>query len=177
MHYILPVYSHIFKFFGAVLGNSENCAALMRAGFPILVYPGGSREVMRKVNDTPYSLFWNDRTGFARMAIQHGYRIVPVASVGSDDMLAHIADIPGIDSLFTLVGWLMRWFGDKRVNQTFPLVIPRPFHLQRFYISSAPPIHTDHYNCDDCIVSFSLYVMFRKTRLPCAMRLGKHCWI
>ena len=35
-----------------------------------------------------------ERTGFARMAIEYGYTIVPVASVGMEEMLKVVHDIP-----------------------------------------------------------------------------------
>jgi 1-acyl-sn-glycerol-3-phosphate acyltransferase len=77
------------------------------------------------------------RTGFASMAIEHGYTIIPDASVGPEEMMMIVADVP--------VGWLARLFGDKRVDQTVPLIIPRPYNLQRVYISSGEPIRTGHY--------------------------------
>lgn len=55
---------------------------------------------MRKSGDEPYTLFWKERTGFARMAIQHGYSIVPVASVGLEEMIHIACDIPGTPKPF-----------------------------------------------------------------------------
>ena len=37
--------------FGAVDGTRENCAALMREGESILVYPGGAREVFKRKSE------------------------------------------------------------------------------------------------------------------------------
>ena len=65
-------------------GTPENCAALMQQGESILVFPGGSREVMRRKNDG-YALFWKQRTGFVKMAVAHGYDILPFASVGPNE--------------------------------------------------------------------------------------------
>ena len=63
-----------------VLGSPEYCAALMEAGQHILVFPGGGREVMRRKGEA-YQLIWKQRTGFARLAIEHGYDIIPFGSV------------------------------------------------------------------------------------------------
>lgn len=46
--------------------------------------PGGGREVMKN-KDELYQLVWRQRTGFARMAMQNGYDIIPFAAVGADD--------------------------------------------------------------------------------------------
>ena len=46
--------------------------------------PGGGREVMKN-KDELYQLVWKQRTGFARMAMQNGYDIIPFAAVGADD--------------------------------------------------------------------------------------------
>jgi 1-acyl-sn-glycerol-3-phosphate acyltransferase len=56
----------------------------MKQNQHILVYPGGTREVCKRKGEA-YQLIWKDRTGFARMAIQHGYDIVPIVNVGGDD--------------------------------------------------------------------------------------------
>jgi 1-acyl-sn-glycerol-3-phosphate acyltransferase len=82
------------RYFGTVVGSPEVCSELMDKGEPILVFPGGAREVLRNKQDDPYTLFWGEvyrsflsqRTGFARMAIKHNYKIVPVASVGISEM-------------------------------------------------------------------------------------------
>ena len=51
----------------------------------ILVFPGGGREVMKNKGEE-YKLVWKERTGFARMAMEHGYDIIPFASVGADEI-------------------------------------------------------------------------------------------
>jgi 1-acyl-sn-glycerol-3-phosphate acyltransferase len=55
----------------------------MRQGELVMVFPGGSREV-NKLKNERYKLVWKNRLGFARLAIQHGYPIVPFASVGAE---------------------------------------------------------------------------------------------
>jgi hypothetical protein len=96
-----------------------------------------------------YQLIWKDRTGFARMAVEHGYRIIPFAAVGAEecyDILIDSNDIMGSG----LVKWLKttalgsKFIGDG--EQLFPLsrglglsMIPRP---ERFYYSFGEPIET-----------------------------------
>lgn len=82
-HFQIPGWGPLLERFGAVDGTPENCKALMESGQHVLVFPGGGREVaMRKGEE--HRLVWKQRTGFARMAIAHGYDIIPFASAGCD---------------------------------------------------------------------------------------------
>jgi 1-acyl-sn-glycerol-3-phosphate acyltransferase len=83
-HFAIPGWRDLLTSLGAVRGTRENCAELMRAGEPVLVFPGGAREVFKRRSQR-YQLLWGDRLGFARMAIEHGYPVVPFAAVGADD--------------------------------------------------------------------------------------------
>jgi 1-acyl-sn-glycerol-3-phosphate acyltransferase len=69
---------------GGVPGTRENCAVLLAAGEPVLVFPGGGREVYKRRNER-YQLLWGKRIGFARMAIAAGCPIVPFGAVGAED--------------------------------------------------------------------------------------------
>lgn len=84
LHFKVPVWGRSLLEHGAVPGTPENCTALMESGQHIVVYPGGAREVMKNRGEE-YRLVWKRRTGFARMAMQHGYDIVPFAAIGADD--------------------------------------------------------------------------------------------
>lgn len=84
LHFKIPVWGRSLLEYGAVPGNPENCSALMESGQHIVVYPGGAREVMKNKGEE-YRLVWKQRTGFARMAMQHGYDIIPFAAIGADD--------------------------------------------------------------------------------------------
>ena len=72
---------------GAVRGARANCRALLAAGEAVLVYPGGGREVAKRKGEEN-RLTWKRRTGFARMAIEHQYPVVPFASLGADFLFA-----------------------------------------------------------------------------------------
>ncbi|MDQ8037042.1 MAG: lysophospholipid acyltransferase family protein [Pedobacter sp.] len=85
LHFDIPGWGHKLLEFGAVPGTPENCTALMQAGEHIIVYPGGAREVMKNKGEE-YRLVWKRRTGFARMAMQNGYDIIPFAAIGADDV-------------------------------------------------------------------------------------------
>ena len=74
-----------------VRGTRDNVRALMRDRQTILVFPGGSREVNKR-RGQQYQLLWRERIGFARLAIEHAYPIVPFAAVRADDMLDVVVD-------------------------------------------------------------------------------------
>jgi hypothetical protein len=70
----------------------------MKHGFPSLVFVGGYNEIMRKHTEPPYDLYWSQRTGFAKLAIENNAIIIPVAFVGNAENIIHFSDIP--------LGWL-----------------------------------------------------------------------
>src|SRR5512144_2637637 len=80
LHFQVPLWRDLLIRFGTVEGTRENCHALMRAGESILVFPGGGREVF-KHHGEKYRLIWKERAGFVRLAVEHGYAIVPLAAV------------------------------------------------------------------------------------------------
>lgn len=85
-HFVVPGWGRLLREFGTVEGTPENCSTLMEGRQHIIVYPGGAREVMKNKGEE-YRLVWKRRTGFARMAMRHGYDIIPFAAIGADDAL------------------------------------------------------------------------------------------
>jgi 1-acyl-sn-glycerol-3-phosphate acyltransferase len=76
---------------GVVPGTRANVRELMRRGDLIMVFPGGAREVAKRKGER-YQLIWKHRLGFATMAIEGGYPIVPFASMGIEDALDIVLD-------------------------------------------------------------------------------------
>ena len=91
-HYAIPVWRDILKKnLGVVEASRENCHALMNRGDSIIVFPGGTREICKKKGEK-YILKWSDRRGFVRMAMEHGYDIIPVAAVGAEETFTVFKD-------------------------------------------------------------------------------------
>jgi 1-acyl-sn-glycerol-3-phosphate acyltransferase len=90
-HYAVPVWRELLMLGGMVRGTRANVRALMDDRQTILVFPGGAREV-NKQRGQRYQLLWRERIGFSRLAIEHGYPIVPFAAVGAEEMLDVIID-------------------------------------------------------------------------------------
>ncbi|MDP3738616.1 MAG: lysophospholipid acyltransferase family protein [Hyphomonadaceae bacterium] len=149
-HFTVPGWGGFLQRHGMVLGTPENCTALMQAGQSILVFPGGGREVMRRKGEA-YRLIWKQRAGFARMAIEHGYDIIPFGSVGPDESFKILFDANDITNSRA---W--KWLSQRYDVETAtrggdmlpplplglgPTLIPRP---QRYYFGFGARIPTAH---------------------------------
>jgi 1-acyl-sn-glycerol-3-phosphate acyltransferase len=128
--------------FGGVVGTPETARELMRNDQTILVFPGGGREIP-KFKGEEYTLRWHGRAGFARLAVENGYPIVPAGLVGGDDVYRSWTTR---DSAY---GKLSEALGRKlngRPDMAMPLLrgigptlIPRP---RRMYLRFGSPIDT-----------------------------------
>jgi 1-acyl-sn-glycerol-3-phosphate acyltransferase len=90
-HFKIPVWRDVLTACGVVDGTRAITSELMRRGEVILVYPGGGREVAKRKGER-YKLIWKERMGFARLAIEHGYTIVPFAAVGAEEAVDIVLD-------------------------------------------------------------------------------------
>lgn len=128
--------------YGGVVGHPDSARELMRHNETVLVFPGGGREIA-KFKGEEYRLRWEGRSGFARVAIESDYPIVPVGLVGGDDVYQSLF---ARDSRW---GRLNRALSERlsgRSDMAMPLVrgvgptlIPRP---QRMYLAFGDPINT-----------------------------------
>ena len=142
-HYAVPLWRDLLTVGGMVRGTRENVRALMSARQTILVFPGGSREV-NKQRGQRYQLLWRERIGFARLAIEHGYAIVPFAAVGAEEMLDIL-----IDPTSPVYGQLTRLYEKVMGFPPPPIVrgvgltpLPRP---QRLYFWFGEPIDSTRF--------------------------------
>ncbi|GAA5126677.1 hypothetical protein GCM10023339_51740 [Alloalcanivorax gelatiniphagus] len=147
-HFAVPGWRSFLERNGVVPGNAANCDALMEAGESILVFPGGAREVFRRRGEE-HTLIWKKRLGFVRLALRHGYDIVPFASYGADHCYTVIADGADILERPRLKGYLKKtgMLDLLRGGDVLPPIgkgvastaIPRP---ERFYFSFGERIST-----------------------------------
>lgn len=143
-HWVMPGWREFLENLGAVRGTRAATAELMRRGEPILVYPGGGREVNKRRGEK-YKLIWKNRLGFARLAIDHDYRIVPFASVGGDDVFEVLfdANTPLYGDAARLVSRLTgRWTLPSVARGIGPTLLPRP---QRMYYWFGDPIEAGEF--------------------------------
>ncbi len=108
-HYYIPVWKDLItERLGVVEASRANCSELMKRGDSILVFPGGTKEICKKRGEE-YLLKWKDRTGFVRMAMEHGYDIIPVAAVGAEEAFTITSDAN--DFLQTPFGKFLKFMG------------------------------------------------------------------
>lgn len=151
-HYKIPVWKDLIKDrLGVVEASRKNCAALMKRKDSIVVFPGGTKEVCKKKGEQ-YILKWKDRKGFVRMALEHGYDIIPVAAVGGEEAYTVMKD--GNDFMKTPFGQFLKFIGVSKTmfkdGDLIPptvagignTIIPRPAKL---YFKFGERISTKEY--------------------------------
>ncbi len=70
--------------YGTVPASPENMRRALARGAALLVYPGGDHETYRASWHSA-EIDFAHRTGFVRLALKHGERIVPVVSIGGQE--------------------------------------------------------------------------------------------
>ena len=127
---------------GAVVGDPDNGAALMRENETMLVFPGGGRDML-KFKGEEYTLMWKGRNGFARLASAHHYPIIPVGLVGGDDVYISVAERDGSwERMTRALGRRLHGVSGVGLPLTRgigPTLIPRP---QRMYLRFGSAIDT-----------------------------------
>ena len=104
----IPFIGNALNRMGAVIGDPENCKAMLENDQAIIVFPEGVRG-SSKVFTKRYQLqrFGN---GFMHLAMKHQTPVIPVGVVGCEESIVSLADIKPIAKMLGL--------------PTFPLVIP-----------------------------------------------------
>lgn len=145
-HYAIPVWRDLLELCGMVRGTRENVRELMAAGENVLVFPGGAGEVFKRKGEK-YRLLWKERLGFARLAIEFGYPVVPFAAVGAEEMLDVVADrdTPGYAQLSALTKRLVGMKLPPIVRGIGATPLPRP---ERLYFWFGERIDTRRFGSD-----------------------------
>ncbi|KXZ52840.1 hypothetical protein GPECTOR_8g223 [Gonium pectorale] len=146
-------FGRFLETFGAVPVSGRNLHALLAAGEPALLYPGGVREALKLRNER-YALIWPRRAEFVRMACKFGATIVPFAAVGAEDSVELLADRRDLLAAPLVGDWLRRQNEQsvlarrgvsysEEIEESFipPLVGFKP--PARFYFLFGAPIPTD----------------------------------
>jgi 1-acyl-sn-glycerol-3-phosphate acyltransferase len=123
-----PGFRSVLRAGGAIPGEPVRAVELLSRGELVCVYPGGIDDSFKHRRDK-YTLKWQGRAGFARVAMRAQVPIVPLAAVGVDDFFEVVAREP----------WLgRRIFGSARYD--IPIAIrgkERPFEFH-----ALPPVST-----------------------------------
>ena len=81
----VPFVRRVAASLGTVDGTQENADRILSQDGLLLVMPGGVREAL-KPRELRYRLLWGQRYGFVRAALRNRAPIVPVASLGGDEV-------------------------------------------------------------------------------------------
>jgi 1-acyl-sn-glycerol-3-phosphate acyltransferase len=131
--YEAPFFHTAFKIVGSIPGSPEGALALLRAGHLVGVFPGGVREAIRGSTKN-YQPVWNQRVGFARLALEAGVHIIPTFTENVDELYR----MPFARSA------LVRELHERtRLPIAFPIgvgLLPFPVKLRSWV---APPIRAD----------------------------------
>lgn len=123
-----PGMGPLIRRMGGLPAGHENAHAALARGGSVLVFPGGDYEVFRPWRERNQIAF-GERTGFVRLALEAGIRVVPMTIHG-----AH-------ESTFVLTRGhrIARAMGLERLRiKVFPLVWNLPFGLTPAYVPSMP---------------------------------------
>jgi 1-acyl-sn-glycerol-3-phosphate acyltransferase len=80
-----PILREVAAAMGTVDGTPANADELLARDELVLVLPGGLREAI-KPRELRYRLLWGHRFGFVRLALRNHAPLVPLASIGADEM-------------------------------------------------------------------------------------------
>lgn len=135
---------------GGVMGHPDIGAALFEAGKDVLVFPGGAHEANKSL-DLRYTVQWKQRTGFVRLAAQHGVPIVPVGIVGPDEWYGRYMDRDEVRG--SVLGRMLVRAGvsEEYLNSDALPPIPRGFmgtmlpKPKRVFMHIAEPISTERF--------------------------------
>lgn len=86
----VPGLRQVLDFFDAVPGERGAAVSILKRGEIVVVYPGGVNDSF-KLSTERHKLMWGPRSGFARVAMEAGVPIVPIAACGVDDMYTVVA--------------------------------------------------------------------------------------
>ena len=104
-----PVYGEIFAE-RATDASAASVRRVLKAGLTPAIIPGGfSEAVYTNAHPTEEYAYLADRTGFVRLAIEHGVDIIPAYSYGLNDM-------------YTTWGWARHWRAVKAQAWGLPLL-------------------------------------------------------
>jgi 1-acyl-sn-glycerol-3-phosphate acyltransferase len=124
----IPGLSTIARRMGGVPASHANADALLRAGMPVLVYPGGDEDDYRPWTER-HKVDLAGHTGFVRLALRHRVPVVPLVSHGAHDAIVVLARG---DSIARRLGL------DRLRIKVFPLVVGPPWGIAPLNVLTMP---------------------------------------
>jgi 1-acyl-sn-glycerol-3-phosphate acyltransferase len=113
---------------GVIHANRQNAKAALLSGAVVLVFPGGDYDSFRPTLSQNVIDF-NGRTGYVKAAVEAGAPIVPMVSIGGQE----------VQLFLTRGNRLAKRLGLKRIRmEILPLTIGWPFGLTMFFPANLP---------------------------------------
>lgn len=155
----VPVVGPLARKTGNTLAHTEDAINLLHSGELVGVWPEGFKGVGKNYRDR-YKLQRFGRGGFVEVAIRAGVPIVPVATIGSEEIFPIVANLKPVARLLGLPYFPITW--------QFPLlgplgIIPLP---SKWVIEFGEPIHTEEFGpdaADDPMLVFEVTARVRDT--------------
>lgn len=95
LHFHVPLWRDMVQRIGAIEGIPAYGRQAMQQGYSILVFPGGTREVVKRKGEA-YQLIWKQRYGFLKLAQEFNYEIAPFIALGGDEVFDIAFDANGL---------------------------------------------------------------------------------
>jgi len=124
----IPGFRTLMRKLGEVPANRANASLALEAGLPVLVYPGGDREVARPWSERDHIDF-GGRKGFVELALRRQVPVVPVVSHGGHSSVI----------ILTRGEWIGDVFGTARIRtRAFPLALQVPWGISPLMMPGIP---------------------------------------
>ncbi|WP_370328349.1 lysophospholipid acyltransferase family protein [Euzebya sp.] len=155
----VPVIGPLARKTGNTLAHTDDAVSLLTGGELVGVWPEGFKGIGKPYRDR-YKLQRFGRGGFVEVAIRAGVPIVPVATIGSEEIYPIVANLKPLARLLGFPYFPITW--------QFPLlgplgIIPLP---SKWVIEFGEPIHTEHLGpdaADDPMLVFEITDRVRDT--------------
>ena len=132
----MPWLKRLAREAGIMPASPDNGLQMLRDGHLVGVAPGGMREALRPSSER-YSVRWDRRRGFIRLAIRAGAPLVLAACPAADDMFTVY------ENRLTKVAYIRWRVPVPLIRGWRPTLVPRPVELVHYL---APPIWPPEYD-------------------------------
>ncbi|HJZ83837.1 MAG TPA: lysophospholipid acyltransferase family protein [Polyangia bacterium] len=134
----IPIVAQLMRYIGFVEASMAGARSILDQGEMVGVTPGGMREAL-KPSTQKYRLQWQDRKGFARLAILAQCPVVPVVCIGGDEIFT-VYESPLTEMVYQRFKLPLPLFRGRG-----PTVVPRPAALTHYVESGLRPplVRTD----------------------------------
>jgi 1-acyl-sn-glycerol-3-phosphate acyltransferase len=131
-----PIARDLARELGAIEGEPEATVELLKDDQLVLVYPGGAREALGEPQDA-YRLQWQDSRGFIRTALRAQKPIIPVASLGNEELYVQLVSQERMRQS-AMGRFIAKLLGEKYVTPLYLGLGPLPFPTELHYIIGTP---------------------------------------